>query len=508
MKKILSILFFLIAVIHYSNGQQVTYEYVLASKNDESINALLEDNNQSIYVTGSCGKPDSRKHSGLVFKLNKNGLFVDSIHIAYSDNSLIIENILHDTTNSLILSGIKTDTIDSKHYAINLFKIDTSFNILHQEQYNLPDDYKLSVQVTRFGENNNILVIGTVKIPFSKMFFYKFNKNLDSLSAKIYLNNPSIYPYEIKELNNGNYWILRGLYSYYALIDSNLNMISPQQGVIPNYLNSSYGLKWDSDSSFYLAADFAIIPSKNRTNLLVSSISTEQISTSGRQTDHDIGLLKQYHPFDTTGYIFNSVGVVDTFDFPAAWGALDYKNKDSIFIGGTKNVSWSNALYGQQPAWYHLVQTDSMLNVRWEHFYYGDAYYFMSKLIATSDGGCIMAGTRFDYKTHPWVHERDIYILKVNAEGLITSTNGKSAPIVHDAIVYPNPGSNVLRVRVAAQHPESLFKLYNMSGKLVLQLPIHGKTAAFNTTFLPPATYIYTITAKTGLNEKGKWVKE
>ncbi len=510
MKKILSILFFIIAIIHCSTGQQVTFEYVVASKNDESINALLEEEDQSIYFTGSCGKPGSGKHNGIVYKLDKNGLFVDSIQIVYSDNSSIIENILHDTANSLILTGIKTDTTGNlTHSAIDLLKIDTSLNILQQEQYNLPDNYKLFVQISRFGQNNNLLVVGTVKTPISRMFFYKFNRYLDSLNAKIYYNYQPILPYDIRELNNGNYWILRGLSSHYALIDSNLNMISPQQSAIPHYLNSSYGLKWDTDTSFYLAADYAIFPSEKRFDLLVSPTSTEQKQVSiGRMTDHDIGLLRQYHPFDTTGYIFNSVGAVDTFDFPAAWGALDYKNKDSIFIGGTKNVSWGDAFYGQQPAWFHLIQTDSMLNIRWEHFYYGDAYYLMSKLVATSDGGCIMAGTRFDYKAHPWVHRKEIYILKVNAEGLITSTNGKPASIVHDAIVYPNPGSNLLRVRVAAQHTESMFKLYNMNGELVLQQSIHGKTTAFNTTFLPPGTYVYSITAKTGLDERGKWVKE
>ncbi len=88
------------------------------------------------------------------------------------------------------------------------------------------------------------------------------------------------------------------------------------------------------------------------------------------------------------------------------------------------------------------------------------------------------------------------------------STFGKPSPIVHNAIVYPNPGNSVLRVRVAVQYKQSLLRLYDMNGRLVLQQKINGKLATIHTDFLPKGTYVYKITGEKGLYESGKWVKE
>ena len=241
---------------------------------------------------------------------------------------------------------------------------------------------------------------------------------------------------------------------------------------------------------------------------IVSNTSNDFNSNNKRVSDHGIGFIRQFHPFDSTNRLFNYVNAKDTTDFPAFYGALDYVNKDTIFIGGMKNLQWGNIYFGQIPSWFRLVQTDSMLKIRWEHFYGGDACYNLVKIVATSDGGCIMAGTRFDYVNHPNLLKRDIYILKVNSEGLLTTTGGKPLPLVHNAIVYPNPGNGQLRVRVAVQYKQSLFRLFDINGKEVLQQRIEGKTALFNTAFLPKGTYVYKITGDKGLYESGKWIKE
>ncbi len=511
-KKFTLTLLFFIVLIRYSYSQQVTFEYVYTSDNDKEIYSVIEGENNSIYFVGRYHKPASNKFNGYVSKLTSSGEFADSIHIIYPDNSSSINNIFTDSINRLILTGFSFDTHGYfNNYSIALFKLDTSLSILKQTHYHFPADYKLFVQTSRFGLDNNLLIIGTVKSPISyKMFFYKLNRDFDSLNAKIYIHDPGVFPYDIKELNNGNFWILRGLLPYYVLIDSNMNLISAEESFIPHLLNASYGIKWDTDSSFYLAADYFAGYSKKKTKLTLPNISNlEQYHLKdNRMTDHDMGFIRQHHPFDTAGYLFNSIGAKDTFDFPASWGALDFKNKDSIFMGSTKNVSWVDPLFGHQPSWFRLIQTDSMLNIRWEHFYYGDAYYFMMKLIATGDGGCIMAGTRFDYISHPNIHKRDIYILKVNSEGLITSTNGKPIDIVHNAIVFPNPGTDLLQVRVAAQYKQSLFRLFDMNGRLVLTQDVVGKSATVNTTFLPTGTYVYKITGNKGLYESGKWIKK
>jgi len=154
-----------------------------------------------------------------------------------------------------------------------------------------------------------------------------------------------------------------------------------------------------------------------------------------------------------------------------------------------------------------LFQTDSQLNVRWERFYGGDAYYVMRNLIATRDGGCLIAGTRYDYLNDP-VPQTDIIVLKLNSEGLMVSQNELEESLLREAIVYPNPGSEAIQIRLAVQHPKALLELFDSQGKLVLSQQLHNKESRINTAQLPTGTYIYRLSAATGLNESGKWLKQ
>ena len=471
-------------------SQTTTWKLLSDTNEDRDAVDIIESESGNIYITGFSRDPETWHYKGLINKINPFGEITDSTFIINHDSSVIIGCILPDTSIGYIIAVKTSNTLhNANECGFYLKRMDTCLTITSSSKhFRFPDEYKDIEVKIQTGINNNILAFGYIFPNTSpRMFIYETNLNFDSLNAKIYLNDGVILPMKLKQLNNFNYWIIRELKSHYLLLDSSLNIISKEPGRIPHFMNGSYGVKWDSDTSFYLAADYLF---------------------HQRTTDHDIGFLHQFHPFDTTGYYFNTWGTLDTNDYPGFWGALDYKNKDSIFIGGTKNINVFNLNFSPTPSWFVLLQTDSMLNIRWERFYGGDAYYNMTKLIATNDGGCIMAGTRFDFKAHPWVHERDIYILKVNAEGLITSANGQIAPTVHDAIVYPNPGSNHLKIRVGVQHKQSTFKLFDMTGRQVLEKHIEGRKAEINTQFLKSGTYVYTLKNNSGLNETGKWVKQ
>jgi hypothetical protein len=247
---------------------------------------------------------------------------------------------------------------------------------------------------------------------------------------------------------------------------------------MPHNLSNPYGIKWDSDTSFYIAGEF------------------------NGGSDNDIGFFKQFDPIDSTGSIFNSYGAMDTLDLTAQF-ALDYDNYDSIYIGGTKNF-WF--YYLTEPSWYFIVQTDSNLNVRWERFYGGDAYFSMNKIMMAKDGGIIITGTRYDYQNVTG-EELDIHVLKLTSEGLLVSTPEELSIEMREALVFPNPGTDYLKVRVAAHYPKSTFELYDINGRITLSERINGKWGEINTSSLPAGTYIYRIYNEEGLFESGKWLK-
>lgn len=154
-----------------------------------------------------------------------------------------------------------------------------------------------------------------------------------------------------------------------------------------------------------------------------------------------------------------------------------------------------------------VLQTDSLLNIRWERFYGGDAYYVMYKLIMSQDGGCLVIGIRFDYQNETW-DRSDIVILKLNKEGLLVGGLPKAQhKAMQEDIVYPNSGSNELRVRVGKQHLFWTFSLYDLNGRLLLQQTRERTDAAFDVSSFSSGTYIFKITNAEGLYESGKWVK-
>lgn len=168
-------------------------------------------------------------------------------------------------------------------------------------------------------------------------------------------------------------------------------------------------------------------------------------------------------------------------------------------------MSMNNPYFGYQPSWFVVFQTDSHLNFRWERFYGGDGYYLMTNLKATKDGGCLIGGTRFQYEG-AIANKRDIFLLKLNSEGLINSVIEIPDFQVREAIIYPNPG-NTLQIRLAIQHPQAQLRLFDSSGHLVLQQQLHQYESIIETSHLPAGVYLYQLTAPSGLREGGKWVK-
>jgi hypothetical protein len=465
--------------------QKTTFEFILSTPKNETLQDVYEDNNGNIYFTGFVTRPNEMDNNslGLVVKIDDQGCLLDSIIPVVNNKRYCIINILPDGNDQFVLIGYSSDAINGWPYNDNINievkKINNDLNITESKSYMLPPDYSYWNMLTRRGRNNNFLIAGTVfpyNIPY--MFIYVLNESLDSLKANIYTDKVRTC-YAIHQLNDSTYWVVDGLIADYFSIDDSLNLTS--LGQVPEQLTAAFGIKWDTDTSFYMTGEWNGGP------------------------DDDIGFFKQFHPFDTTNYIFNDWGTIDTLDFPASWDALDFNNKDSIYIGGT--TGFGNGYFNYHQSWYFIIQTDSNLNIRWERFYGGGAYYEMQKIIASNDGGCIVAGTRYDYQ-NATEEELDIHILKLNSEGLLVGTHEEPTIEIHEALVFPNPGTNYLKVRVAAQYKHSTFDLFDMNGNKVLSQQIKSKWAEVNTTFLQAGTYIYNIYNSEGLFESGKWVKQ
>jgi hypothetical protein len=286
----------------------------------------------------------------------------------------------------------------------------------------------------------------------------------------MYFNRAS----HIIQITDSSYWACEFSSGYkFILMDTLFNHISESK--IPDRLSANFGVGWNDDLSFYLIGEWDDGP------------------------DDDVGVIRMYDPLDTTGHLFTSWGTLDTLDFPAVNNGLDFKDNDSIYVGGMSNF------LGAQ-SYFFLLQFDSTLELRWERFYGGDVSYWLAKVVATNDGGCILSG---DKNNGTWSDpERDPVIIKVNNEGYIVNTPEQPALQARETIVFPNPGSHAMNIRLARQHPTATLRIFNMAGHLLMAREITGPLDQVNTTLLPAGSYIYLIENTRGLHESGIWIKE
>ena len=482
LKYIFVILFLQVTVnIH---AQQTTWEYVLRTPDiDEETIDLVEGNDGSIFVGGRTIMLEQQyNYKSLLLKIDPQGTFVDSVQFTLPGKWTSLSQILPvKNDNYVVLSTFRDLSPPHKNCGLQMQMMNENMEVTTQNMMFADSSYRLTGSWGSYSSSDEKLFINiAVSVGFKHSYLIETDSNFNIIKQKLLIDYPKAYSH-LKKIENNTYWGLNLLTNKYEIFDSLFNLVEEQR--VPKSITANFGVKWDSDTSFYLMGDY--LP----------------------DNDHNLGFLRQPHYFDTTGYLFNSWGRADTVDFPAFTNGIDFQNKDSIFIGGTHNMPYALDP-GQQPVptWFVILQTDSLLNIRWERFYGGNANHLMNKLIATRDGGCLVSGTRYDYLNDP-VPQTDIIVLKLNSEGLLVGNNELPETRMHEAIVYPNPGTDALQIRLAVQHPTALLELFDANGRLVLSQQLHQKESHIVVDHLPTGTYIYRLSADTGLLESGKWVK-
>jgi hypothetical protein len=175
------------------------------------------------------------------------------------------------------------------------------------------------------------------------------------------------------------------------------------------------------------------------------------------------------------------------YNYPALYGSLDFKNTSAIFSGGTANALCMDPLVDSIPSWIILNRADENIQTQWTRFYGGDAYYLVSKIIATNDGGCLAFASRYDY--HSSDPHQLIYLLKVNADGYVTDTT-RSAASGGDAIVHAEGNAINIFSSTSFASP-SCFDLKNEKGDIVIEKRLEQPNMQIDASNLPAGKYQY-----------------
>jgi hypothetical protein len=362
--------------------------------------------------------------------------------------------------------------------------IDSGFNIHWNKKYQT--NYNNGLNRAAFVNSQGKIIFATSLTnnlpPQNYLYLQEFSLAGDSIRSNIDSSVYSPYIFDIMEFPvNGIYKAAVMRYATNSsgqimTIDSALNIVGIDS--IPNSVYNCNTLKKINDSSYYLTG--------NKYNN--GSINYAIMSLNENNDCKKIFII----------------GKNDTVDFAGTVQSLDFIDPDKIFVGGTSNFSLYGA-FGQQNSWYVLSNFDSALNLRWTKYYGGDAYYQLQSVVATQDGGAILVGTRYDYPTQS--NQLDIYLVKVDENGLLNNDQNQT-PSVHDAIVFPNPGSDYMIIESGSQISFAEFQMINIEGKQVMKKTLSERKMTFDTQFLSTGSYVWQILFHDRIVETGKWIKD
>ncbi len=164
--------------------------------------------------------------------------------------------------------------------------------------------------------------------------------------------------------------------------------------------------------------------------------------------------------------------------------------------------------FSMQKSKLFVTKTDTMGNIIWSKSYGGNMNYFGRGVAFTFDGGCVIAGTRYDSTSMYATHVSENFLLKIDPSGnfvdvSIFKADGK---IVSPIKCFPNPADNTVHFDVPFEE-DMCIEVYNQLGQKVLEKREYKNADPIDLNQLPNNLYYYTIKTKTN-SYSGKFLKE
>lgn len=199
-----------------------------------------------------------------------------------------------------------------------------------------------------------------------------------------------------------------------------------------------------------------------------------------RQTNYTWGLTTQSH--DGAG-ILQSIG---------------FDNDNNVYMVGQMDNIMNNEFLNRN---LYIAYLDENLNKLGEIYHVDDYAYKVKSMAACPEGGCLISCHKLDEVTL----ETGNCLIKISKETLVGIEEAHNAGFVV-AVVYPNPGKDVLNIRTGLK--DAMVEVYDMNGRLVLSQEIDDEETSISTESWPAGTYIWKMISNGREAESGKWVKE
>jgi hypothetical protein len=477
----------LLVLIGYQSIGQNSFEKLIARDEDQRIFDVVEDDDGNFVLVGWIRNLETDYAEGYLLKIDEFGNQMNEEVFNFNDTIGIFFWNIHFLNNKYYLLG---------SYGNHMWYLvmNKNLEILDEKILGIPPDSWFSYMNSIIDSDSNFVVTGYTTRPDTSTshpynmdsFFYKLSIEGDSLTAKF---NRTEYhltmSWDILEKPDSS-----GYFAYGFEYSSDVN--NGQRIELSKEFDSLY-----VETIPYNIHNYCSSLLIDDTSILICGIGGDHI-LFGEYSLNGLTTTIENQPIHANAFKMDE----NKRDFSSFLHGVS-KMESNIYMGGTSNFNYADPFYSEYDSWFHLIKINPDITPVWEYWYGGDAYYHLFNLIATSDGGCLMVGNRYDFEIQ--YLERDIYVVKVNSDGLIVWT--QEIPIENRSVtIYPNPGSNQLNILTS--NTESEFELINQRGQVIIKQSLIGSLTSINTEQLESGIYFYRLVNKsTSLIESGKYVK-
>ena len=459
------------------------FDTIYSKSNAEYVQDIKELSNGNYVIAGTI-QVSANQYAGVLSIVDSLGNIKVNKSLIENGVSLFCRNIIV-RSNRIIVFGDQTLNLHLQSSTDSVFiKIfDTNLNLQESHLFYFSDSLILGVSSVTVDHDRNIIRTGYSTIRNSvvrRPYIWKIdtNYNLVAKNDTMFFSWLSTFESTIDIEKDSSYYVFAmGMSGDYA------NMI----------MRFDYNLNYLSMDSTRFDLGPPYSPVHYRKNEIIHT--GKNHSVYGNQFDYGVIVLDS--SFNKKW--FKQYRIQDTNQVPAMFNAVS-KYMNNVFIGATYN---SDYYFSNDTTWYQLTKMDTNYNVLWEKRFLGYTNDILTNVLATSDGGCLMAG---------WTHPPEntyysIHLVKIDSNGTATWTQNIKLPQT-EIRLYPNPVSEKLTLETLAPNQRlEVYRIYDLQGKELMQASAGSGQLQIDVSCFAAGAYIIEGRTTDGGRFRAKFVK-
>ncbi len=460
-------------------------EYLINTDDRLSFRSVKMDNNGDFIAVFHQDSADYHHFGGLI---KFDAYFNYSSYTHNIDTAdVLLQDVMITPENNYLIAGTigKDEGVYYQNHTIYFLLLDENFNLITENFFPLQEQYTRPVVKMLKNTDGRIYVIYERADPSGVIRGIVELSNTGQVVKDMQYSNMGGTIMNPFPSHGSGFFLLRGNpfpWAFGAITEVDTNLMLTDH-ILPYYIGGQYydmgsrgSCKWLNDTTYMLCS---------------------QGSLESDTRDLYIYKLNDEHEFLSTPFI---IGRENADDESVSGKGIDWIDPQFIFVA---SWSWSNMNMANT---YYAAIINQEFELLGAKSIGGDNNTFVSCILATSDGGCIMVGGQRDYLAGD-EYDWDGYVAFFHPNDIITSANETENPYDSDYMLYPNPGHGHLSIQTARKGVTLL--MYDGRGRLVLSQTLANEFRNhIETGQLKPGIYTCEFTDEDNNTEHKKWIKQ